>query len=89
MAMFFRFYLTILWEIVTSVWEFYMLNVKYWRIFCDVISLLAQVYFVSFERVYEVSTKNIIIFVFVVNWLRPYKCVLYKFQIDISTKAPY
>ena len=36
--------------------------------FCDVISLFAQVYIVSFERAYkEVSTNNIIIFVFVVN----------------------
>ena len=36
--------LTIVWAILTAVLEFYMLNVKYWRIFCDVISLLAQVY---------------------------------------------
>ena len=33
------FFWTILWAILTAVWEFYMLNVKYWRIFCDVISL--------------------------------------------------
>ena len=26
-----------------------MLNVKYWRIFCDVISLLAPVFIVSFD----------------------------------------
>ena len=43
--------------------EFYMLNVKYWRIFCDVNSLLAQVLIFSFDRVYkEVPTKNIEIF---------------------------
>ena len=54
-----------------------MLNVKYWRIFCDVISLLAQVFIVSVDRVYkEVSTKNI----------DPIS-VLYEFQIDISTNS--
>ena len=37
----------------------YMLNVKYWRIFGDVISLLAQVFIVSFDRAYkEVSAKK-------------------------------
>ena len=37
--------------------EFYMLNVKYWRIFCDVISLLALVFIVSVDRASkEVST---------------------------------
>ena len=36
-----------------------MLNVKYRHIFCDVISLLAQVFIVSFDRAYkEVSTKK-------------------------------
>ena len=36
-----------------------MLNVKYWRIFCDVISLLAQFFIVSVDRAYkEVSTKK-------------------------------
>ena len=36
-----------------------MLNVKYWRIFCDVISPLAQVFIVSFDRAYkEVSTQK-------------------------------
>ena len=36
------------------------LNVKFWRIFCDVISLLARVFIVSFDRAYkEVSKKNI------------------------------
>ena len=36
-----------------------MLNVKYWRIFCDVISLLAQVFIVSFDRANrEVSTNK-------------------------------
>ena len=53
------YFLTILWEIVTSAWELYMLNVKYWRIFIDVISLLAQVVIVSFDRAYkEVSTNK-------------------------------
>ena len=38
-----------------------MINVKYWRIFCDVISLLAQVFIVSFDRAYkEVSKKKIL-----------------------------
>ena len=38
-----------------------MLNVKYWRIFCDVISMLAQVFIVSFDRAYkQVSTKKIL-----------------------------
>ena len=36
-----------------------MLNVKYCRIFCDVISLLALVFIVSVDRAYkEVSTKE-------------------------------
>ena len=36
-----------------------MLNVKYWRIFCDVISLLAQIFIVPFDRAYkEVSAKK-------------------------------
>ena len=36
-----------------------MLNVKYWRIFCDVISLPALVFIVSVDRAYkEVSTKK-------------------------------
>ena len=36
-----------------------MLNVKYWRIFCDVISLLGLVFIVSIDRAYkEVSTKK-------------------------------
>ena len=30
-----------------------MLNVKYWRIFCDVISLLAQVFIVPVDRAYK------------------------------------
>ena len=34
-VIFFRFFWAIVWEIVTSVLEFYMLNVKYWRILCD------------------------------------------------------
>ena len=38
-----------------------MLNVEYWRIFCDVISLFAQVFIVSVDRAYkEVSTKKIL-----------------------------
>ena len=42
-------------EIVSSVFEIR----KYWRIFCDVISLLALVFIVSFDRPYnEVSTKK-------------------------------
>ena len=36
-----------------------MLNVKYWRIFCDVISPLAQNFIVSVDRAYkEVSKKK-------------------------------
>ena len=36
-----------------------MLNVKYLRIFCDVISLLAQVFIVLFDRAYKaVSAKK-------------------------------
>ena len=46
-ANFFRFF----WEIVTSVYEFY---IKYGRqiltYFCDVTSLLVQVFIVSFDR---------------------------------------
>ena len=56
---------------------------------CDVISLLAQIYIVSFEKAYkEVSTKNIELLLL---WWIDYDhiSVLYKFQIDISTKAPY
>ena len=38
-----------------------MLNVKYWRIVCDVISLFAQVFIVSVNRAYkEVSAKKIL-----------------------------
>ena len=40
---------SILWATLTAVYEFYMLNVKYWSIFCDVISLLAQVFIVSVD----------------------------------------
>ena len=36
-----------------------MLHVKYWRIFYDVISLLALVFIISVDRAYkEVSTKK-------------------------------
>ena len=54
------FFLTILWAILTAVEEFYMLNVRYWHIFCDVISLLAQVFIVPFEKAYKrvVCKKN-------------------------------
>ena len=46
-----------------------MLNVKYWRIVCDVISMLAQVFIVSFDRAYkEESTKNIEIFLCICFW---------------------
>ena len=58
-AIIYRFLLTILWEIVTSVWEFYMLKSNIDVFFCDVISLLARVFIVSFDRAYkEVSTKT-------------------------------
>ena len=51
----FRSLLTILWELVILVWEFYMLK----TIFCDVICLLAHVFIVSSNRVsYEVSIKK-------------------------------
>ena len=39
-----------------------MLNVKYWRIFCDVISLLAPVFIVPFDRACkEVVIKSVAI----------------------------
>ena len=45
-----------------------MLNVKYWRILCDVIYLLAQVCIVSFDRAYkEVYTKPKILKIFYVS----------------------
>ena len=62
-------------------------KVKYWRIFCDVISLLAQVFIVSFDRAYkEVSTKKILnIFygsVFVI-WLYLQKTMYYPCDLDL------
>ena len=64
-----------------------MLNVKYWRIFCEVISLLAQVCIVSVARAYkEESTKKIEIFYEgqFFQWIEynPIS-ILYTFQIDI------
>ena len=62
-AIFFRFLLTILWELVILVWEFYMLKSNINIFFCDVISLLAQVFILSSNRVSkEVSMKKIEIF---------------------------
>ena len=47
-------------------------NVKYWRIFCDVNSLLAQVFIISYES----------------QWIdNDPISVLYEFQIDISTNS--
>ena len=41
-----------------------MFNVKYWRILCDVISLLAQVCIVSFDRAYKEMSANKILKIF-------------------------
>ena len=49
-AIFFRFLLTILWELVILVWEFYMLKSNIDVFFCDVISLLALVFIVLSNR---------------------------------------
>ena len=58
-AIFFRFVLTILGGLVILVWEFYMLKSNIDVFFCDVISLLAQVFIVSSNRVSkEVSMKK-------------------------------
>ena len=46
-AIFFRFLLTILWELVILVLEFYMLKSNIDVFFCDVISLLAQVFILN------------------------------------------
>ena len=86
-AIFLRFFLTILWAILTAVYEFYMLNVKYWRIFCDVISLLAQVLIVSVDKAYkEVSAKKYLkIFygsVFVI-WLYLQKAMYHPCGLDL------
>ena len=50
-AIFFRFLLTILGELLILVWEFYMLKSNIDVFFCDVISLLAPVFIVSSNRV--------------------------------------
>ena len=58
-AIYFRFLLTILWELVILVWEFYMLKSNIDVFFCDVISLLARVFILSSNRVSkEVSMKK-------------------------------
>ena len=63
-----------------------MLNVKYWRIFCDVIYLFAQVFMVSVDMAYkEVSTKILKIVygsVFVI-WLYLQKAMHRPCDIDI------
>ena len=68
-----------------------MLNVKYWRIFCDVISLLDQVFIDSVDKAYkEVSTKKILNLwkSFFFQWIdNDPMSVLYEFQIDISTNS--
>ena len=47
-------------DFMSNVKEFHMLNVKYWRICCDVISLPTPVFIVSDDRANkEVHTKNI------------------------------
>ena len=58
-AIFFTFLLTILWELVILVWEFCMLKSNIDVFFCDVISLFAQVFILSSNRVSkEVSMKK-------------------------------
>ena len=60
-----------------------MLNVKYWRIFCDVISLLAQVFIVSVDRAYkEVSKKKFYGSVFVI-WLYLQKAKYHPCDLDL------
>ena len=55
-----------------------MLNVKYWRILCDVISLLAQVFIVSVDGAYkEVSTKTYWKF-YMAQFLWSYDCTFKK-----------
>ena len=49
-AIFFRFVLTIVRELLILVWEFYMLKSNIDVFFCDVNSLLAQVFIVSTNR---------------------------------------
>ena len=64
-----------------------MLNVKYWRIFCDVIYLFAQVFIVSVDRAYkEVSTKQILKIVYgsvFVIWLYLQKAMYRPCDIDL------
>ena len=74
-----------------------MLNVKYLRIFCDVIYLLAQICIVSVDMAYkEVYTKkywkfDIDLWPMKVNFFQWINndtiSVLYEFQIDISTNS--
>ena len=55
-------------------------KVKYWRIFCDVISLLAQVFIVSSNRVSkEVSMKKKMVYVI---WLYLQKAIYRPCDID-------
>ena len=64
-----------------------MLNVKYWRIFCDVIYLFALVFIVSVDRAYkEVSTKKILKIVYgsdFVIWLYLQKAMYRPCDIDL------
>ena len=65
-----------------------MLNVKYWRIFCDVIYLFAQVFIVSVDRAYkEVSTNKILKIVYglvFVIWLYLQKAMYRPCDIDLQ-----
>ena len=64
-----------------------MLNVKYWRIFCDVIYFFAPVFIVSVDRAYKkVSSKNILKIVFgsvLVIWLYLQKAMYRPCDIDL------
>ena len=64
-----------------------MLNVKYWRIFCDVIYLLALVIIVSVDSAHkEVSTKKILKIVYgsvFVIWLYLQKAMYRPCDIDL------
>ena len=67
--------------------EVLYVKVKYWRIFCDVISLFAQVFIVSFDRAYkEVSTKKILKF-FLAQFLW-YDCT-FKKQFTVSVPLTF
>ena len=63
-----------------------MLNVKYWRIFCDVISLLALVFIVSVDRAYKEVSKKILKYfygsVFVI-WLYLQKAMYRPCDLDL------